>query len=667
MSRISLFALLGLAAIGASNLSFIPPLLFILIWVLASIRKEWEFRPSPNLEAFIILIGFLLAGFIGELQDIHLFVRLGNGLAVIQLLRMSRNLNNRERTASLVISFTQIAISTQVVLGFGFILILLSFIYLLPAALRELNLHSTMSLRVVRDHRSCKAFNDFLTLATVSCLFFLLFPRIPLPQQHYSYVSFSSTANLPSSAILSDSPSRNRDSLIMLIEGKNLDRLHLYTLDTYRNGRWKRTPKGRKEKVISLHYSPGKLLERKVMVIDIRRLGRFLPHDGNIVSAKGDYFRTFLLTTGDDYRITPTRLSGTGKYSYFITTSFPKRALSSYGQKTYLSVPELSSEFTGLVHRLTKGIEKEEEKVYRLESYLKSSLTYVREAPKRNMSFGEFLSVEKKGTCLDFAGALTMMLRITGIPARVVAGYLPGVGDEKQTRYKIYQRDAHSWVEAYLKGKGWVSLDPTPSARQLAQVPFLTRVKERIQDIWYWKIIGFSPPEQERVLRSLLSFIKNTITRNFYVLPGILLAPILVFFVLKHRFHLAEARKNTRPLPMSKKISAQSKVSFYTYMNKLLRQLGYQRLANETPLEFVCRLSSEEFARSEEIEFLSWCFCRVRYGGETLPARTREKVDSSLLYIKELVPPILTRIATVLFSHRTLQIQLSDGKIPDKR
>lgn len=276
------------------------------------------------------------------------------------------------------------------------------------------------------------------------------------------------------------------------------------------------------------------------------------------------------------------------------------------------------------------------------------------------MSFGEFLSVEKKGSCLDFAGALTMMLRISDIPARVVAGYLPEAVDEKHSRYKIYQRNAHSWVEAYLDGKGWVNFDPTPYSGKLAPLPFLARTRERIQDIWYWKIIGFTPSEQENVLRSLLLFIKNAITKNFFLLPGILLALTLALFLLKHKSYLSEKGlakhapyKKGQPLSVGGNLLARikmfivfcipgkefpaSKTNFYACMNKLLYQLGYRRLPNETPLEFVKRLRRKDFGRSEEIEFLSWCFCRIRYGDETLPAHTKEKIDSSLLHIKELV------------------------------
>lgn len=105
MSSISLFALLGLTAIGASNLSLFVTLSFALIWLIGNIRKKLEFCPSPNLEAAIIFIGFLLARSLGNLQNVHLFVQLGNGLAIIQLLRMFRNLDYRGRMASLFISF----------------------------------------------------------------------------------------------------------------------------------------------------------------------------------------------------------------------------------------------------------------------------------------------------------------------------------------------------------------------------------------------------------------------------------------------------------------------------------------------------------------------------------------------------------------------------------
>jgi protein-glutamine gamma-glutamyltransferase len=56
------------------------------------------------------------------------------------------------------------------------------------------------------------------------------------------------------------------------------------------------------------------------------------------------------------------------------------------------------------------------------------------------------------------------MLRMVGIPARVVAGFSPGSYNRDTGEYRVRDLDAHSWVEVYFPGIGWVPFDPTPTA-----------------------------------------------------------------------------------------------------------------------------------------------------------------------------------------------------------
>ncbi|HEX4446453.1 MAG TPA: transglutaminaseTgpA domain-containing protein [Polyangiaceae bacterium] len=73
----------------------------------------------------------------------------------------------------------------------------------------------------------------------------------------------------------------------------------------------------------------------------------------------------------------------------------------------------------------------------------------------------QFLNVDRRGHCEYFATAMTLLARAQGIPARVVMGYR--VGEESPFGYDIVrERNAHSWVEAWLPGRGWSSFDPTP-------------------------------------------------------------------------------------------------------------------------------------------------------------------------------------------------------------
>src|SRR5262249_29748981 len=58
--------------------------------------------------------------------------------------------------------------------------------------------------------------------------------------------------------------------------------------------------------------------------------------------------------------------------------------------------------------------------------------------------------------------AMAVMLRMKGIPARIVAGDYKGSWNSRAQQYLIREKDAHAWVEAYFPDRGWVTFDPSP-------------------------------------------------------------------------------------------------------------------------------------------------------------------------------------------------------------
>ena len=63
---------------------------------------------------------------------------------------------------------------------------------------------------------------------------------------------------------------------------------------------------------------------------------------------------------------------------------------------------------------------------------------------------------------MDFATATVMLARASGIPARLVTGYLPGRFDPLSGTYLVQASDQHAWAEIYLGGAGWVPFDSAP-------------------------------------------------------------------------------------------------------------------------------------------------------------------------------------------------------------
>ena len=98
------------------------------------------------------------------------------------------------------------------------------------------------------------------------------------------------------------------------------------------------------------------------------------------------------------------------------------------------------------------------------ERYLQNNLRYSERVPSRPYPLSDFVFKDKVGYCQQFSGAMALMLRMNGIPARVAAGFAPGIYDQSTKEFRVRDLDAHSWVEVYFADIGWVPFDPTPTA-----------------------------------------------------------------------------------------------------------------------------------------------------------------------------------------------------------
>jgi transglutaminase-like putative cysteine protease len=82
-----------------------------------------------------------------------------------------------------------------------------------------------------------------------------------------------------------------------------------------------------------------------------------------------------------------------------------------------------------------------------------------------------FVTRTRAGYCQYFAGAMALMLRYLGIPARVAAGFWGGTYDAHRRAWVVTDHDAHAWVEVWFRGYGWLPLDPTPAAAVSVRTP----------------------------------------------------------------------------------------------------------------------------------------------------------------------------------------------------
>ena len=130
----------------------------------------------------------------------------------------------------------------------------------------------------------------------------------------------------------------------------------------------------------------------------------------------------------------------------------------------YLQLPSYSERTKALALDLAKGKDSSYDIAVAVQNYLRLNLAYnenIANPPAGKDLVDYFLFESKEGYCTYYASAMAEMLRILGIPSRVVTGYYPAAYDMNAGGYLYRDRNAHAWVEAYFPGYGWVSFEPT--------------------------------------------------------------------------------------------------------------------------------------------------------------------------------------------------------------
>lgn len=131
----------------------------------------------------------------------------------------------------------------------------------------------------------------------------------------------------------------------------------------------------------------------------------------------------------------------------------------------YLQLPgDLPRRIRDEARRIVGSAVTPRDKARAIESYLQKSFAYTTQlfAPTHSEPLEDFLFDKRRGHCEYFATAMAVMLRAVDIPSRSVNGYLGGEWNEYGRYLVVRQQHAHSWVEGYIQGQGWVTYDPTP-------------------------------------------------------------------------------------------------------------------------------------------------------------------------------------------------------------
>jgi transglutaminase-like putative cysteine protease len=149
----------------------------------------------------------------------------------------------------------------------------------------------------------------------------------------------------------------------------------------------------------------------------------------------------------------------------------------------------------GLARQLATGAATPYDAARRIELHLRQNYEYRQDVPNRIYPLPAFLEEGGAGYCQQFSGSMALMLRMLGIPSRVVGGFSPGGRDPAENDYLVDDTDAHNWVEVFFPDIGWVTFEPTPAA-----APAGTQVNDSAIDVASPILPGVDatsdPPEQ---------------------------------------------------------------------------------------------------------------------------------------------------------------------------
>jgi hypothetical protein len=190
---------------------------------------------------------------------------------------------------------------------------------------------------------------------------------------------------------------------------------------------------------------------------------------------------------------------------------------------------------------------------------------------------GEFVFDKRRGYCEYFASAAALLLRMQGVPARYVVGYSVRPSNFEGGHYVVREGDAHAWVEAWLPGRGWVEVDPTPGSQFEA-------MRSSMRGTGFWERIKAWVSETFALLRQGAA---GTVLLRIGALTGALV--LIVFSIRKPR----SRKKRARP-PATERPPLPSGVrELVKALDAAWSRSGHPRPASRAPLEHLARMPAD--------------------------------------------------------------------------
>jgi protein-glutamine gamma-glutamyltransferase len=317
---------------------------------------------------------------------------------------------------------------------------------------------------------------------------------------------------------------------------------------------------------------------------------------------------------------------------------------------TYLQLPDhLDPRIPELAKKITASANQPFDKAIVMENYLHRNFSYTLNLVGRPGAdpLAHFLFVTKAGHCEYFASAMAVMLRTLGIPSREVNGFLPGEYNDVAGDYIVRASDAHSWVEAYFPGSGWVTFDPTPVAEGTPTGIFsrLNLYLDWMQLNWNEWVVNYDWAHQTLLARNVRqgttdysAAIKAWFRRqqdrgmdglmswqnsHAYLRAVFPVALVLLLVILRMSWIRSLLRWLSLSLqlsrPAEKRDNPQIASRLYAELLRVLERRGFRRPETQTAGEFAATLAVQPMLGAAVGEFTA-IYSRARFGGAACDA-----------------------------------------------
>ena len=307
----------------------------------------------------------------------------------------------------------------------------------------------------------------------------------------------------------------------------------------------------------------------------------------------------------------------------------------------YLKLPPLDIRISKLAEEITARAPSNYEKAVALEQYLSTHFGYTLELPRTlpEDPLANFLFERKHGHCEYFASSMAVMLRSLRIPSRIVTGFRGGEFNDLTGEYVVRASDAHSWVEAYFPGFGWISFDPTPAGSVPARTGWsrLQLYVDAAASFWREWIINYDVSHQRALgkdaatgSRQLFEQVRRWIGRqhdallrsarrahhHFTTFPLRWLAGLLALTaVLTTLLNLPRMIGGLRDRSLREhpeRAPRESASLWYDRMLRRMARLGWRKAPSQTPLDFVAAI--QETALQKKVARFTRAYESARFG-----------------------------------------------------